>query len=208
MPDTEQESEITKEKIQIEGFIEKDKVVVEDEEGIDEFYEQSYIGNTEKKNGKTVLILEPIEVLLLHERKRILLWRNNDKNGELYNFEGLLSHFSRYDEYLWQKYVIFMDLRRRGYIVRSGFGGGIDFMVYKRGADFRKDASRYLIYPVFEGNPIELRDLDRNSRVALSSRKELIVATVDRLSRPIYYNVNKFEILSKDIEGESKKYGR
>jgi hypothetical protein len=51
---------------------------------------------------------------------------------------------------------------------------------------------------VFEGDPIELRDLDKMSRVAMSSRKDLIVATVDRLSKPIYYSVKKFQILNKE----------
>jgi len=31
----------------------------------------------------------------------------------------------------------------------------------------------------------------------MSSRKELIVSTVDRLSKPIYYSVKKFEIMNK-----------
>jgi len=91
-----------------------------------------------------------------------------------------------------------MDLRKRGYLVRTGYGDGIDFRVYKRGADFEKEAAKYLIYPVFEGNPIELKDLDKISRVAMSSRKDLIVATVDRLSKAIYYSVKKFQILNKE----------
>jgi tRNA-intron endonuclease len=100
-----------------------------------------------------------------------------------------------------------MDLRKRGYLVRSGYGDGIEFRVFKRGADFENESARYLIYPVFEGSPIELRDLDKISRVALSSRKDLIVATVDRLSRAIYYSVNKFEIIN-NVEINEEDYAR
>lgn len=186
------------EKIQLEGIIEEDKVLISDEKGIEEFYNTSYIGSVEKNNdGQEVLIIDAIEVLLLCERKRILIWEDNDKNKSLYDFEGLLTYFTQYDERLWQKYIIYMDLRKRGYIVRTGYGDGIDFRVYKRGADFEKDSAKYLIFPVFEGKPIELRDLDKMSRVAMSSRKDLIVATVDRLSKPIYYSVKKFQILNK-----------
>ena len=96
-----------------------------------------------------------------------------------------------------------MDLRKRGYIVRTGYGNGIDFRAFKRGADFEKDSARFLIFPVFEGDPIELRELDKMSRVAMSSRKELIVATVDRLSKPIYYNVKNFQIMNKDIDSDN-----
>ena len=95
-----------------------------------------------------------------------------------------------------------MDLRKRGYIVRMGYGDGIEFRVYKRGADFEKDSAQFLIFPVFEGDPIELRYLDKISRVALSSRKDLIVATVDRLSKPIYYSVKKFQLLNKEENDE------
>ncbi len=186
------------EKIQLEGIIEEDKVLISDEKGIEEFYNTSYIGSVEKNNdGQEVLIIDAIEVLLLCERNRILIWEDNDKNKNLHDFEGLLTYFTQYDERLWQKYIIYMDLRKRGYIVRTGYGGGIDFRVYKRGADFEKDSAKFLIFPVFEGNPIELRDLDKMSRVAMSSRKDLIVATVDRLSKPIYYSVKKFQILNK-----------
>jgi len=191
------------EKIQLEGIIEKDKVIITDTKGIEEFYNTSYIGSVEKdNNGQETLILDPMEILLLCERNRILLWKDNDKAKEQYDFENLLTYFTQFDERLWQKYIIYMDLRKRGYIVRTGYGNGIDFRVYKRGADFEKDSAKFLIFPVFEGDPIELRDLDKMSRVAMSSRKDLIVATVDRLSKPIYYSVKKFQILNKGENDE------
>ncbi|MFW9823987.1 MAG: tRNA-intron lyase [Candidatus Thorarchaeota archaeon] len=195
---TEDMSEKT-DKVQLEGIIKKDKVKIYDEKAIEEFYNSSYIGTLEENDGnKQVLVFSPIEVLLLCERKRVLLWQDNDKKKKLYDFESLLTYFTQFDERLWHKYIIYMDLRKRGYIVRTGYGDGIEFRVYKRGADFENDTAKYLIFPVFEGNPIELRDLDKMSRVALGSRKDLIVATVDRLSKPIYYSVKKFQILNKE----------
>ena len=187
------------EKLQIEGIVENDRVIISDSNGIEDFYRNSYIGTIEEeKEGIEVLILEPIEALLLCERHRILIWKDNDKDKAQYDFESLLTYFTQFDERLWQKYIIYMDLRKRGYLVRTGYGDGIDFRVYKRGADFEKDAAKFLIYPVFEGDPIELKDLDKISRVAMSSRKDLIVATVDRLSKAIYYSVKKFQILNKE----------
>ncbi|MFX1315288.1 MAG: tRNA-intron lyase [Promethearchaeota archaeon] len=187
------------EKTQVEGILEKERVFISSKEGIEEFYNNSYIGTIEKiDKDQERLILEPIEVLLLCERNRILLRKDNDKTKQILNFEDLLTFFTQFDERLWQKYIIYMDLRKRGYIVRTGYGNGIEFRVYKRGADFEKDSAKFLIFPVFEGDPIELRDLDKMSRVAMSSRKDLIVATVDRLSKPIYYSVKKFQILNKD----------
>ena len=187
------------EKAQFEGIIEKGNVVISDKEGIEEFYNGSYIGTLDKNSeNEKILVLGPVGVLLLCERHRILLYSDNNKEvNNLYDFEGILTYLTQFDERLWQKYIIYMDLRKRGYIVRAGYGEGIDFRVYKRGADFEKDSAKFLIYPVFEGYPIDLKDLDKMSRVAMSSRKDLVVATVDRLSKPIYYSVNKFEIMTK-----------
>jgi len=193
-----------KEKAQFEGIIENENVIISDKEAIEEFHSSSYIGTLDKNSeGKEILVLGPVEVLLLCERHRILIYLDNNKeDNNLYDFEGLLTYFTQFDDRLWQKYIIYMDLRKRGYIVRSGYGEGIDFRVYKRGADFEKDSAKFLIYPVFEGCPIDLKELDKMSRVAMSSRKDLIVATVDRLSKPIYYSVNKFEIMNKVEETE------
>jgi len=187
------------EKTQFEGIIENDKVIISDKEGINDFYNNSYIGTLQKNSkNEDILILGPVEVLLLCERHRVLLYLDNNKeDNNLYDFEGLLTYLTQFDDRLWQKYIIYMDLRKRGYIVRAGYGEGIDFRVYKRGADFEKDSAKFLIYPVFEGYPIDLKDLDKMSRIAMSSRKDLVVATVDRLSKPIYYSVNKFEIMNK-----------
>jgi len=195
-----------KEKAQFEGIIEDENVIISDKEGIEEFYNNSYIGTLDKNSeGNEILVLSPVEVLLLIERNRILLYLDNNKeDNNLYDFEGILTYLTQFDDRLWQKYTIYMDLRKRGYIVRAGYGEGLDFRVYKRGADFEKDSAKFLIYPVFEGYPIDLKDLDKMSRVAMSSRKDLVVATVDRLSKPIYYSVNKFEIMNK-VEKEEEE---
>jgi len=200
------ESSNEKEKAQFEGIIEDEIVIISDKEGIEEFYNNSYIGILDKNSeGNEILVLSPVEVLLLIERNRILLYLDNNKeDNNLYDFEGILTYLTQFDDRLWQKYTIYMDLRKRGYIVRAGYGEGLDFRVYKRGADFEKDSAKFLIYPVFEGYPIDLKDLDKMSRVAMSSRKDLVVATVDRLSKPIYYSVNKFEIMNK-VEKEEEE---
>jgi tRNA-intron endonuclease len=196
------------EKSQFEGTINQEKVIITNPEAIQEFHHNSYIGTLEKTDDdKEFLVLQPIETLLLNERNRILIWKDNDKSKGLFDFESLLIYFTQYDDKLWHKYIIYMDLRKRGYIVRSGYGDGIDFRVFKRGADFKNDSAKFLIFPVYEGSPIELRDLDKISRVAMSSRKDLIIATVDRLSKPIYYSVNKFEIIN-NVQIDDKEHDR
>ncbi|MHA1473350.1 MAG: hypothetical protein ACTSQW_09670, partial [Promethearchaeota archaeon] len=80
------------EKVQFEGVIDNEKVIITDEDCTKEFYNSSYIGTLEKNSdGGEILVLGPLEVLLLCERNRILLYKNNEKNNDLYDFEGLLT---------------------------------------------------------------------------------------------------------------------
>ncbi|MFX0058055.1 MAG: hypothetical protein ACFE85_16620 [Candidatus Hodarchaeota archaeon] len=85
------------EKTQFEGIIKEDKVIISEREGIEDFYNTSYIGTIEKNvDGQKFLILEAIEVLLLSERNRILLWEDNDKSRKLLDFEDLLTYFTQF----------------------------------------------------------------------------------------------------------------
>jgi tRNA-intron endonuclease len=196
LKDREHSEKKEQEKRIIQVFLREDKAVVEDPDGISEFFDTSYIGTKEKEGDKDKLILDPIEALLLHERHRIFIIKDesiestDEKN--LLSFEELLIYFSKWHKNLWQRYVVYNDLRKRGYFVRAGYGEGFEFRVYKRGADFENEAAKYLIYPIFEGTPINLNELDKITRTSISSRKDLVVAAVDRLSKPIYYSVKKF----------------
>ncbi|GAH29877.1 unnamed protein product [marine sediment metagenome] len=62
---TEESTEKT-EKIQLEGVIEENKVIISDKKGIDEFYNTSYIGTIEEtEDHQEILVLNSTEVLLL-----------------------------------------------------------------------------------------------------------------------------------------------
>ena len=60
--------------------------------------------------------------------------------------------------YAWVNYLVYRDLRSRGYVVREGFGGGIDFRIYERGA-YGKDTAPYLVLNTQEGKPLPINDL-------------------------------------------------
>ena len=68
------------EKAQFEGIIEDENVIISNKEAILDFYNSSYIGTLDKNSeGNEILVLSPVEVLLLIERNRILLYLDNNK---------------------------------------------------------------------------------------------------------------------------------
>ena len=131
-------------------------------------------------------VLEPWEALYLLEKGRIEVL--DGETGRELGFQELLNRLSALDEQLWVKYLIYRDLRERGYVVKRGFGPGIFFRLYERGT-YGKKAARFLVYCVLEGSPVSFESLEEALRAAQGSGKELILAVVDRRGEVVYYSL-------------------
>lgn len=132
------------------------------------------------------LELEPIELLHLIERKRVTV---NDTSGNPVYAKDVVGKLLDTDSDLWIKYLVFRDLRSRGYAVRQGFGGGIGFRVYARGERPGAATANQLIYVLKEGESISLHDLDMVTESASAARKKLVFALVDQNGEVNYYRV-------------------
>jgi tRNA-intron endonuclease len=82
------------------------------------------------------------------------------KSKKKIDFETLLQRYQSFEKNAWVKYLIYRDLRSRGYVAREGFGLGIDFRVYERG-EYGKETATYLIFGVQEGQPVSVKELTR-----------------------------------------------
>ncbi len=112
--------------LKIEASMRGNNVLISSPEGIEGLSSRGY-GVPE--NGK--LILTFYEALFLLGKEVIDV--GDEKTGEKMGFQDLLKHFQSVDENAWVRYLIYRDLRSRGYVAREGFGLGIDFRVYERG---------------------------------------------------------------------------
>ena len=90
----------------------------------------------------------------------------------------------------WTKFIIYRDLRSRGYIVKDGFGFGTDLRVYERG-DFPEKAAKFVVFALDEGTEKEVGELNESVRQIIKMGKEAIVAVIERRGEVIYYKVSK-----------------
>jgi len=116
-----------------------------------------------------------------------------DERGEAVDFQSLLRCYEKADENAWVNYLVYRDLRSRGYVVREGFGAGIDFRIYERGA-YGKDTASYLIMSTQEGKPVPIEDLTNALQQCQSLKKELILAVMNRRGEIVYYSVSELHI--------------
>ena len=181
----------------VDAIFENGKGYVESENA-DRISQQGFYGNRIENNR---LELEPVELLHLIERKRLTVKK---PDGETIGPDYIVSNLLEEDPDLWTRYLVFRDLRSRGYAVRQGFGGGIGFRVYARGDRPGVASANQLVYVLKEGEPISLSDLDMVTQTAAGSRKNLVFALVDQNGEVNFYRVAQATLrnLGSDDDGK------
>lgn len=95
-------------------------------------------------------------------------------------------HDKRFDT----KFACFENLRKKGYIVKTALKFGADFRVYEKGIKPGQDHAAWLVFPVKENEAQSWYDFAAKNRVAVSTKKKLLIAIVDDESDVTYYEVN------------------
>jgi len=153
-------------------------VIVKDKKGI-KLHEKSHYGNIIQEG----LQLSLIESLYLAEGEKISILRN----GKKVSIEEMFQIIRRKN--LLTKYLVYSDLRNRGYIVKTGFKYGSEFRLYERGKSPGNGHSDYLVKVVSEDYEIKSSDFSSYVRVAHGVNKKLLFAVVDEENDITYYNV-------------------
>jgi len=145
------------------------------------------------------LELEPIELIHLIDWKRVVA---KNAAGERIQASNIVSELMEKTPDLWVNYLVFRDLRSRGFAVRQGFGGGLGFRVYARGDKPGTTPAKQLIYVLKEGVSITLDELDRVTEAASAARKKLVFALVDQNGEVNYYRVSQTVLENRSGESE------
>ena len=157
-------------------------VRVTEQSSIDALSSRGY-GTLEEK----VFTLAFSEALYLQDKGMLEV---KGEKSEAVDFQSLLHCYEAQNENAWVNYIVYRDLRSRGYVVREGFGAGINFRVYERGA-YGKDTAPYLILGTQEGKPLPINDLASVLQQCQSQKKELILAVMNRRGEIVYYSVSQ-----------------
>jgi tRNA-intron endonuclease len=113
-----------------------------------------------------------------------------DEKGNAVDFQNLLHCYEAVNENAWVNYMVYRDMRSRGYVAREGFGAGIDFRVYERGG-YGKDTAPYLVLSIQEGKPLGIDQLADILQQCQSQKKELLMAVMNRRGEIVYYSVSQ-----------------
>ncbi len=165
----------------VEGVLVSDQTRVDDQEMIRELELKGY-GENEKQG----FFLKPFESLYLLYSKKLVL----KKGKKQINFDDMIDVSKPKDSEILTKFLIYRDLRTRGYVVKDGFGFGSDFRVYERG-HFGEKGAKFLVFGLSEGQKEKMGNLQKKIEQITQMGKEPIIAVIERRGEIIYYKINR-----------------
>ena len=133
-----------------------------------------------------VLELSIIEAFYLMEKARLDIYENveSDEKLELNYIRNIIKENSGYG-----KYLVYRDLKDRGYIIKTGFKYGSEFRLYERGKSPGEGHSDYLVKIIHENYDVNALDFASYVRVSHGVKKSLLLAVVDDEEDITYYTV-------------------
>jgi len=178
----------------IAATLKNSDITVSQPESIEELSTRGY----GTKHNST-LTLAYYEALYLQSKNIIQVQQTKTKKP--LSFQQLLNHYKATDPNAWAKYLIYRDLRSRGYVTREGFGLGTDFRMYERG-EYGTNTAKYLILGIQEGQPVTMQDLAQTLKTAHSQKKELVLAVLNRRGEVVHYTLSQLTMKKKPTPQE------
>ncbi len=167
----------------VKGDMISDQTCISDKNMIHELEQKGY-GEIEKEK----LFLKQFETLYLLYTKKLIL----NKGKKQYDFNSFTNICQKTNSEILTQFLIYRDLRNRGYVVKDGFGFGSDFRVYERG-HFGEKGAKFLVFGLNEGQQDKMGNLQKKIEEITQMGKEPIIAVIERRGEVIYYKINRID---------------
>jgi len=133
-------------------------------------------------------VLEAVETLFNVEQGRVEVI--NEDDGRPLGLKELTQVFQARDGKAWTRYLVYRDLRTRGFTAKRDPDGPADLVVYDRGA-FKQGPPTIRVAIVSEGSPESLKGLLGMARGYEERGLQLKLAVVDRRGETVYYGLSE-----------------
>jgi tRNA-intron endonuclease, archaea type len=169
----------------VSGVLQSDATVLfSDAAEASSVYAKGFFGTLGADGGLT---LDRYESVYLREMDRVEVRSATDRDVA---WPAIFRRAVRVDREFPVRYLVYRDLRQRGYVVRAS-PPPIAFTVLPRGGTLHKTPSRYWVEALSERVPFDLARIFDLADRANSARKVLLLGLVDEESDLTYYRVRR-----------------
>lgn len=132
-------------------------------------------------------VLDAFESTYLLEKDKLKI----SKKEKILSFNQLMHEFSDKHKEFYPQFVVFRDLRDKGFVVRTGFKFGFDFRVYPKGKNPGEDHSEFVVQVVKQTEKFSTPSLSRMVRMSGTLHTKLVLAVVDSENDVNYYSIQR-----------------
>ena len=131
----------------------------------------------EVKHG--IVIYSPYEALYILDLKLAEIFQK-DKKISIKKF------LDSQNKDILRNYLVYKELRKKGFIVKTGAKFGAEFRVYKKG----ERHARWLVHITSDRAKTNFKDLISKTRISHSSAKKLLIAVIDSQEDTTYLEID------------------
>lgn len=163
------------------------KAVIWDNELKSQLIQKGY--GEKQETGELVLDLKEALFLLKNEKLEV-----QDTEGKKVSEKELLHYAQKKESKFYPKFLVYSDLRKRGYVAKTGFKFGFDFRVYPKGKKPGQEHTQWVINVCTQDNRISMPELSRMVRLSGNIRTIALQAVVDSENDINYYSMERITL--------------
>jgi tRNA-intron endonuclease len=177
-----------------EGELLENRVVIWSTEAV-KLYDESGYGKPLPEEKPNRLELELVEALYLIEKGKLKVFVKEKKRKKKTNFKKLMEFAIKSVNQFHPQFIVYRNLRERGYLVKTGFKFGTHFRLYERGVKLKRgpkaphEHTKAIVHAVSEESAFSLPEMSRAVRLAHNIRATMWWAVVDKEGDVTYYQL-------------------
>lgn len=164
------------------GELKGDTVIVSDQREGGQLYSKGNYGYPMSGGG---LELDLTEAVYLVESDRLLV----ESGGKKVEFDELFAQASKQNEGFDVKYLVYRDMRSRGFVVKTETGG-FDLSVFPRGKTMSNSRPEYMVRAVSERTVLDISDFSAEISHTEGKGRELLYGVADEEGDVTYYKMS------------------
>lgn len=159
------------------------ELIVPTQSDADSLYQDGYGYRKNKQH-----YLRGVEGLYNIERGKIAVV--DEESNRCLSFQEVLHLLSKTEPELWINFIVYKDLRTRGFIVEITNN---KYNIYERG-DYHKNPPSYQLKIISEGKPEKIDALLQELTAVEEKSMNMKIAVVDRRGEIVYYGVDERDL--------------
>jgi len=180
-----------------EGELLENRVIIWGTEAV-QLYDESGYGKPLPEENPDRVEIELVEATYLVEKEKLKVFtKGGGKKKKKINFKDLMEIGTKNVNLFHSSYIVYRDLRERGYLVKTGYKFGAVYRVYERGVKLVRgpkaahEHTKWVVQPVAEESAFSLPEMSRAVRLAHNIRATFVWAVVDKESDVTYYIIQR-----------------